>query len=105
MTKAQEKNIINSLVEGLAAKGLAVVPANLVEPAMVLQKARARIMKRSKVTPYEIQKFGLVDGVKNQKTIKNMVKDGRIKQHEHFIDKSNKMYITTECINRLNKSK
>jgi hypothetical protein len=105
MTKIEQTAIVNSIVDGLAAKGLAVVPANLVEPAMALQKAKDLLMKRGKVTPYEIAKFELLDGVKALKTIKNMVADGRIKKHEHFIDRSGKLYITTECINRLNENK
>lgn len=103
MTKIEQSNMVNALVDGLAAKGLAVVPANLVEPAMILQKARERIMRRSKITPYEIAKFHLVPGAKTLKTIKDWIKQGVIKEHEHFTDGSGKLYITKECVNRLNK--
>ena len=92
---------IDAIVDGLAAKGLAVVPANLVDPAIQLKKAQDRLMKRSKLTPYEIAKFNLI-GVNSQNTIKNMVKDGRIAEHEHYRDRNNNLYITTACVRRLN---
>lgn len=101
MSEAQ-KQMVDELVAGLAAKGLAVVPASLVEPAMQLQKAKAKLMKRAKVTPYECAKFQLIDGVTSIKTVKTMVKDGRITANESFTDRSGKLYITTSCINRLN---
>jgi len=96
------EDVIQQIVDGLADKGLAVVPANLVEPAMTLQKARERILKRSKITPYEIEKFKLLPGAPTQNTVKNMVKDGRITDNEWFRDRTGKIYITRACINRLN---
>lgn len=94
--------MVNAVIDGLAKKGLAVVPADLVEPALVLQKGRERLMKRNKLTPYEIAKFKLLPGAPTAATIKNMVKDGRILDHESFKDRGGKLYITTSAVKRLN---
>lgn len=102
MSDLERKQIVDDLVAGLAAKGLAVVPAALVDDAMQLQKARALMMRRNKLTPYEVAKFKLLPGAPSYNTIRTMMDDGRIKVSETFKDSTGKVYITKSCINRLN---
>lgn len=102
MSIEKRKQLVDDLVKGLAERGLAVVPAVLVDEAMQLQKAKARMMRRNKLTPYEVSKFKLLPNAPSLNTIKNMIEDGRIKPCETFVDRKNKTYITRACINRLN---
>jgi hypothetical protein len=94
--------IVDDLVKGLAAKGLVVMPAVLVDDAVRLQKARVSVMRRSKVTAYEVVKFQLLPNVSSLNTVKNMVKDGRILAGENYRDSNGKLYITKIAIERLN---
>jgi hypothetical protein len=102
MSDLERTQIVDELVAGLAAKGLAIVPASLVDDAIQLQKARNRMLKRDKLTPYEVAKFKLLPGAPSLSTVKNMSSDGRINDAEAYEDKSGKQYITRACIERLN---
>ena len=92
---------IEKLVDALAARGLVVGPASIMDDAMRLQKAKTRLMRRNKLTPYEVAKFKLLPNQPTLKTVKNMIDDGRIRRDEVFTDKSGKRYITKACIERL----
>lgn len=102
MSSAERKQMVDDLVEGLAERGLVVVPAALVDDALRLQKAKTKMMRRNKLTPYEVSKFKLLPNAPSLNTIKKMIEDGRIKADETFVDRKNKTYITRGCINRLN---
>lgn len=93
---------INKLIDAFESRGLMIGPASLMSEALQLQKAKDRIMRRDKMTPYEVAKFKLLPGAPSLETIKNMIKDGRIRKDEAFKDRSNKQYITRACVNRLN---
>lgn len=95
------EEIVQGVIEGLQAKGLVLVPESLALEALELKKAKMRLMQRKYLTPYEVSKFKLIGSV-TANTIKNMVKDGRIMDHEHFTDEAGKLYITREGIKRLN---
>jgi precorrin-6B methylase 2 len=92
--------ILDAAVERLQGEGLVITTAEIADEGLKLMKAKERLMRRNHLTPYEISKFKLI-GEKSILTIKNMVKDGRIMQHEYFIDKGGKMYITREGVKRL----
>lgn len=102
MSEAQEDRIVDKLISKLASKGLVVVTAALADDALRIRKAKDRLMRRSKLTPYEVSKFKLLPGAPSLTTVKNMIADGRILKDEVFTDKNNKQYVTRECINRLN---
>lgn len=100
MTKAEQDNIITGVIDGLAKHGYGLVKIDQSDPVAALEKAKQRIMRRSKLTPYQIAKFDLI-GKSSLKTIKRMVVDGRIKPHEQLRDTSGKLYITIEGVKRL----
>lgn len=95
------KAIALEVVSLLADKGLVLTTADAVDTVLQLQKAQARIMRRNKMTPYEVAKFKLLPGNPSLSTIKNMISDGRIKKTEYFFDSNNKLYITRACVARL----
>lgn len=92
--------IVEGVVNRLEEKGMVIVPHQIAIEAFDIMKAKQLILKRNKITPYEIVKFKLIGNV-SIPTIYNMIKDGRIMDHEHFKDEAGKIYITRECVNRL----
>lgn len=93
---------VQRIIDGMVARGYALVPSDLLEPAMIMHKKRTSAMRKKALTPYEIVNLQLIPGIKTLNTIKNMVADGRIKDFENYKDSSGKLYITKACINRLN---
>ena len=102
MSDLERSEFVDELVAGLAAKGLAVVPVDLVAEALKFQKAKTKLMRRNQLTPYEISKFELLDGAPSLTTIKNMIEDGRILPTEVIDGKGGKRYIIKAAIERLN---
>jgi hypothetical protein len=102
MSETDREVIIEGVLDGLAQKGLMVVPAHLASEALQLQKAKQRLMRRSKLTPYEISKFKLLPGSPSLATVKNMISDGRIKAVEVITDGSGKRYVIRSAVERLN---
>lgn len=97
-----EENIINGLIERLSEKGMVLVSADIADEALKLQRAKTKLMRRAKLTPYEISKFRLLPGVTSINTVNNMIADGRILEDEVFVDKSGKRYVIKAAIERLN---
>lgn len=95
-----EQRIAQGVVELLAKKGLVVVTAEMADAALQHKKAVDRLMRRNSVTAYEASKFKLI-GKTSLKTIKNMCADGRITEHEHYLDAAGTLRITTKAIKRL----
>jgi hypothetical protein len=92
--------IVEGVVNRLEQKGMVIVPHQIAVEAFDIMKAKQLILKRNKITPYEVAKFKLIGNV-SITTIYNMLKDGRIMEHEQFTDETGKVYITREGINRL----
>lgn len=98
---SETEKIIQGVINGLKTEGLVLVPENLAVEAREILKAKQRLMQRKYLTAYEVSKFKLIGDI-SITTVKNMVKDGRIMDHEHFTDEAGKLYITREGIKRLN---
>ena len=102
MSETEKTELVESLIDGLAKKGLMVVPAHLADGALQLYKAKQRLMRRNKLTPYEISKFKLLPGAPSLPTVKNMISDGRIKANEVITDGAGKTYVIRAAVERLN---
>lgn len=102
MSESDKLDIANKVVDILIGKGFEITKASDLDAELQLKKAKARMMRRNRLTPYEISKFELINGVKSIKTVKNMVVDGRIRPDENYKDSSGKLYITRAAIERLN---
>ena len=88
---------LEAVGEYLKANNLIVVPKD----AYKQQQEANSLLKQKSLTPYMIIKHGLLPGVSNLKTIKNMVLDGRIGVNENYKDENGKWFIMTSAIKRL----
>lgn len=88
-------------IEALKVNGLMVAPKELVLNGIDLRKDQDLQLKKSYLSAWSIEKYKLLGG-KSANTVKNMVKDGRIKSHECFQDKNGVLQIMTSAIKRLN---
>lgn len=102
MSELERNEIVDQLVDGLAQKGLAIVPASMLDTAMQLHKAKTRLMRRNKFTLYEVSKFQLLPGAPTLNTVKNMVSDGRIHANEVLKQGNGKTYVVKSAVERLN---
>lgn len=102
MSTSERQEIVDEVIASLEAKGLVLVPASELNNIERL-KAEQRLLSRTKLTPYQIAKFGLIPGVKSMETIKNMSTDGsgRLGKHDHYTDKDGKHWVMTSAIKRL----
>lgn len=95
---------IQDFMKHLAQNGLVIVPKTLVEQNLdhaKLKAAQNKELKKKWTTPYYIAKYQLIDGVTSIKTIKAMIKDGRIGANEHYTDEKGKCKILVTAIKRL----
>jgi len=90
------------LVAELKNEGLILVHKSSVFADVNKLREREAIMRLKTVTPNMIIKHQLLNNVKSVRTIKNMVKDGRIKANEWLKDSNGTMQVLTAAINRLN---
>jgi hypothetical protein len=90
------------LVAELKSEGLILVHKSSVFTDVNKLREREAIMRLKTVTPSMIIKHQLLINVKSVRTIKNMVKDGRIKANEWLKDSNGTLQILTAAIKRLN---
>ena len=91
-----------NFIEALKNEGLVLVPEHVAKYSLGFYEKRRQLLTRIMVTPYEVVKWDLLNGVKSIKTVKNMIKDYRIGVKEH-LQKDGKLYILTNAIKRINK--
>jgi len=101
-SKEEIREIQKLFIDALKEEGLVCVPDHVAKYAVNFYEKQRQMLTRVMVTPYEIVKWDLLNGVKSIKTVKNMVKDCRIgvKEHHYVNDK---LHILTEAIKRINK--
>lgn len=90
----------NEFLEALKTNNLMVASVDVVMLGLDVKKKQDQLMKQSHVTAWTIEKFKLLNGV-TANTIKNMVKDGRIREDECYKDSSGVLQIMTSAIKRL----
>lgn len=103
---AQESvdKIVSGLMETIQKKGLVLVPENAAEFALQFAAERKKAFKKTAVTPQTIVKYKMLNSKPTVRTIKNMVKDGRIGVEEHYRNDKDHLYILVSTIKRLNSS-
>tara|TARA_B100000768_G_scaffold116524_1_gene107828 strand:+ start:1366 stop:1680 length:315 start_codon:yes stop_codon:yes gene_type:complete len=101
MSNKEFQDFQNNLITVLKNKQLLLVPNNVGIYAMQFYEKRNQMFRRFKVTPYQIIKWDMLNGVKSIKTVHNMVKDKRIESFE-TAEIDGKFYIITAAIKRIN---
>lgn len=90
-----------NLIDLLKAEGLILVPNRAGHYAVEFFEKKRQLMSRTMVTPYQVAKWDLLNGVKSIKTVFNMIEDYRIREQE-TITKNGKCYVLTDAIKRIN---
>ena len=89
------------LINTLKAEGLVLVPEAAGKYAYDFFEKKRQMLTRVMVTPYEVVKWDLLNGVKSIKTVKNMVSDYRFSKNE-VAYRDDKLHILTSAIKRIN---
>lgn len=68
---------------------------------MCIESVKKSVMRRSKITPYEVAKLNLISSVNRIEDVETMINDGRIRRDEVFVDVYGSTYLDVGCIKRL----
>lgn len=93
----------NHFIERLKAEGLILVPERVAEHGLSYYEKRRKLLAKKTVSPHEIVKYELL-GATTVRTIKNMIKDGRIHATECYQETTGRWRIMTSAINRINQN-
>lgn len=92
----------DNLISVLKSEGLILIPESVGVYAVKYFEKKRQLLTRVMVTPYQVVKWDLLNGVKSIKTVHNMIKDYRIQTSETCVI-DGKCYVLTEAIKRINK--
>ncbi|WP_323028431.1 hypothetical protein [Gelidibacter japonicus] len=96
--------ISTTFINQLKEEGLVLMPEKFSPAVALVYAKRKKLLAQKTVTPYQIEKYGLLNDPVTADTIKNMIKDGRITDREAFIDAKGHHQVMTTAIKRLNKT-
>jgi hypothetical protein len=96
--------IVSNLMDSFKKEGLVLVPENAAVFALQYAAERKKAFKKTAVTPHTIVKYKMLNTNPTVRTIKNMVKDGRIGVEEHYRDSKDHLYVLVSAIKRINSS-
>ena len=102
VVKEEIEAVSSVLISQLRDAGLVLVPNHFAKYAYDYEQKRKQLMKKRAVTLVMAEKYKLVDKATARRTLKTMIKDGRLTQNENFKDAKGVSYITTAGIRRLN---
>lgn len=97
----QKQAIQQEFIQALTDAGLVIMPYSVGMYASNFYKEQQKLLRQKSVTAYQIAKWQLLPGVKSIKTVKNMVKDGRIAAGESYVNTHGVQCILTTAIKRL----
>lgn len=96
--------INHTFIASLKEQGLVLLPERFTPAVALVFAKRKKLLTQKTVTPYQIEKYALLNDPVTADTIKNMIKDGRITNKEAFVDAKGHHQVMTSAIKRLNKT-
>jgi hypothetical protein len=96
--------INDMFIQSLKDNGLVLLPEKAAHFANSYYQDREKVLLRDAVTPNDIIKYDLLEGVKSSNTVRNWVTSGRIREDECFKTKTGILKVKMSAIKRLNKA-
>jgi hypothetical protein len=92
---------MQALANTFESRGLMVVTKTVASFGLGIDRERKKLMSKTHVSAYKVEKYKLFDKQPTLKTIKNWIEKNILGPKEFFIEKG-KLMIMTEAINRIN---
>lgn len=97
-----DQHTIDTVMATFKAEGLILVPEAVGKHASIFYDKREKLLKQKWVTAYEVAEFQLLNRKPTLKTVKNMIKDGRITKDENYINDKGVSMVLVAAIHRIN---
>lgn len=95
-------DVTENVLNAIKSQGLVLLPENVAQFSYQFYTKRKQLMAGKTVSPDEIVKYDLLNGVKSRNTVKNWINKGIIREKE-FVIIDGKYRILVSAIKRLNK--
>lgn len=96
-----DQNTMDAVMATLKANDLILVHKSTAQVSARFYKKRQALLRKTAVSACAVADYNLLDSQPTRRTVKNMIKDGRIMPHEAYMDNGVQMVLVS-AIKRIN---